>query len=331
MPVLERPDISGALPAAGSKGILVPIDYAREIIKGAGQSSFALRNFRTQRMPAYAQVMPVLTALPVADWVSEQPLTGAGSNVTKKPTTEPGFENAILQAEECAAIVVVPEAVLYDTSIDLWGELRPLLTDALGRLVDRAVLFGGVAGGGAKPASWPDGVVGVALADGIAADDPNFIAALSAAMTQIEEKGGVPNLIGGGPGLLSNLREMVDGNGRPLYLDNMRTDTNFGSVLGVPLDIARNGAWDSTKAVAAVFDTTAVIIGVREDITFKVLDQATIDISPARDGSAMVYLAQQDCVALRVRYRLAYTTVSPISGYNERLRAASAVLPPGGP
>lgn len=329
MPVIERPDISGAIPAPGSPGILVPIDYAREIIRGARDSSFAMRNFRVQRMPAYAQVMPVLTALPTADWVSEQPLTGAGSEASKKPTTEPTFQNAVLRAEEAAAIVVIPEAVLYDASIDLFAELRPMLTDALGKVVDEAILFGGT-GSHAKPASWDDGIITQALAaGGHAADDPDFPGAVSDAMADLEAVGYIPNLIGGGPGLLGGLRGLRDADGRPVYLDNMRTDTGFGSVWGVGLDISRNGAWDSDVAVAAVFDTTKIIVGVREDITFKVLTEATIDVSPNRDGSALVYLAQQDCVALRVRYRIAWTSTEPVTGLGSRVPAS--VITPAAP
>lgn len=326
MPVIERPDISGTIPTPGSPGILVPIDYAREIIRGATEGSFAMRNFRVQRMPAYATVVPVLTALPTADWVSEAPLTGAGSEVTKKPTTEPTFQNAVLRAEEVAAIVVIPEAVLYDASIDLFAELRPLLTDALGRVVDEAILFGGTAGH-AKPASWANGIVTQAIAaGGHPVDDPDFPGAISAAMADLEAVGYVPNLIGGGPALLGDLRGLRDADGRPVYLDNMRTDTGFGSIWGVGLDVARNGAWDSDVAVAAVFDTTKIIVGVREDITFKVLTEATIDISPTRDGTQLVYLAQQDCVALRVRYRIAWTSTEPVTGLGSRV-PASAVTP----
>ena len=326
MPVLERPDISGPVPAPGSPGILVPVAYAQEIIKGAQEGSFALRNFRTQRMPAGIVAMPVLTALPVADWVSESPLTGAGSAASKKPTTEPGWKTAVLRAEECAAIVVVPEAVVYDANVDLFGELRPILTEALAKVVDDAILFGGSAGH-AKPASWENGIVTQAAAtNGVAMEGDNFAASVSAAMAELESVGYMPNLIGGGPTMAGRFRSMTDSQGRPLYFDNIRTDTNDSRLWGVGIDIVRNGSWDDAVAVAAVFDTSKIVVGVREDITFKVLSEATIDVSAARDGSALVYLAQQDCVALRVRYRVAWTQVQPVTGLGAGL-PASAVTP----
>lgn len=331
MPVLERADISGPVPAVGSPGILVPVEYSREIIKGAVEDSFALRNFRRQRMGAGIQSMPVMAALPTADWVDETPLTGTGSDKTKKPTTEAGWKTAVLRAEECAAIVVVPEAVVFDASVDLFAELRPILTEALGKVVDQAVLFGGT-GTNKKPASWANGIVAQAAAtNGVpeGATPEEFAAAVSTAMGTLEADGLNPNLIGGGPTLAAKFRAMTDAQGRPLYFDSIRAGGSASSLWGVNLDVARNGAWDNSVAVAAVFDTSNIIVGVREDINFKVLTEATIDVSPARDGSALVYLAQQDCVALRVRYRVAWTEVQPVTQLGSGLPAAA--ITPAGP
>lgn len=328
MPVLERPDISGPIPAVGSPGILVPVEYSREIIKGAIEGSFALRNFRRQRMAAGVTAMPVMSALPVADWVDETPLTGVGSGATKKPTTEAAWRTAILRAEECAAIVVVPEAVVFDASVDLFGELRPVLTEALGKVVDEAVLFGG-SGTHKKPSSWANGIVSQAAAANSVpggATPEEFAAAVSDAMGLLEADGLSPNLIGGGPTLAGKFRSMTDSQGRPLYYDSIRAGGTATALWGTTIDVVRNGSWDNAIATAAVFDSQNIVVGVREDINFKVLTEATIDVSPARDGSALVYLAQQDCVALRVRYRVAWTEVQPVTQLGSGLPAA-AVLP----
>jgi len=330
MPVIERPDISGPVPAPGSPGILVPVEYSRDIITGATEGSFALRNFTVQRMPAGIVAMPVMSALPVADWVKESPLTGAGSNETKKPTTEATWKTAILQAEEAAAMVVVPEAVIYDASVDLFAALRDPLTTALARVVDDAILFGG-SGTHKKPTSWENGIVTQAAAAANAqevadAEGTDFAQQVSDAMGELEAIGYMPNLIGGGPTLSGRFRSMTDQMGRPLYFDNIRNDTNQARIWGTNIDIARNGAWDDTVALAAVFDTSKIVVGIREDITFKVLSEATIDVSPARDGSQLIYLAQQDCVALRVRYRVAWTQVQPVGSLGSGLPAV-AVTP----
>ena len=59
----------------------------------------------------------------------------------------------------------------------------------------------------------------------------------------------------------------------------------------------RNGAWTGAGVQAMVADSTRIRIGVRQDITVKFLDQATV-------GS--VNLAERDMVALRFKARYAY-------------------------
>jgi hypothetical protein len=47
-----------------------------------------------------------------------------------------------------------------------------------------------------------------------------------------------------------------------------------------------------------------------------VLTEAMIDISAAQDGSAMINLAQQDSVALRVRARFGFAVANPPTKLN---------------
>ena len=58
-----------------------------------------------------------------------------------------------------------------------------------------------------------------------------------------------------------------------------------------------NGAWDYTLATAIVLDSSRIKIGVRQDITAKFLDQATV---------GTINLAERDMVALRFKARYAY-------------------------
>jgi hypothetical protein len=55
------------------------------------------------------------------------------------------------------------------------------------------------------------------------------------------------------------------------------------------------------------------IMGTRVDLQYKFLSEATLDLSSAQDGSAMVSLAQQDAVALRVRGRFGFAVANPVT------------------
>ena len=65
-----------------------------------------------------------------------------------------------------------------------------------------------------------------------------------------------------------------------------------------------------------VGDPTKAILGTRTDISFRVLTEASLDVSALQDGSQIVRLAQQDSVALRVRARFGFAVANPVTHLN---------------
>src|SRR5687767_4977865 len=98
---------------------LIPEEVSREMVRVATAQSATLQLFR--RVPVgRAQVrFPVLSALPIAYWVTGD--TGL------KQTTEINWANKYLNIEEMAAIMAVPDSVVADAEQNIWDEAMPYL------------------------------------------------------------------------------------------------------------------------------------------------------------------------------------------------------------
>lgn len=280
---------------------LIPEDASGEIIQAAVGSSLVLTMFRRVNMSRAQQRMPALSALPTAFFVNGD--TGL------KQTSEMAWANKYLDAEELACIVPIPENVLDDTSFDVWGEVRPRIAEAIGAALDAAVLFGTN-----KPASWPSDIVTAAVAasnnyDSGSVGTVDLAGEINTLMGTVEDDGFPINGFVAGPTLKASLRGLRDKNDQLLFLPSLTAGTP-GTLYGEPIRYADNGAWDGTKARLITGDFRQGLVGVRRDLTYKVLDQAVIQ----DETGAIVYnLAQQDMVALRVTARFAFQVPNPVS------------------
>ena len=303
--LIDRPGMQYPAPDASRSG-LIPIQYASEIIESAVHQSMALNTFRRVTMPTGITHLPVLDVLPVAKWVTGEP-TDADTDGGQKAATQMAWKGLVLTAEEIAAIVVIPEAVLEDSSIDLWGEISPRLAEAIGIALDLAVFPGTD-----KPASWPTAIVPGAVAAGNTTTDATpDQATYNTAFGQVEGDGYMVEAIYAKISEMSNFRGW-NANGVPIYLSDLRDDSRVDSVYGVRILYDRANVLGATTT-AVLGDPTQAILGVRRDIEFKFLSEATIDVSAALDGSALIHLAQQDSVALRVRARFAFQVANPVN------------------
>lgn len=268
-----------------------------DIIQEATQASAALSTFRTLRMGSKQHRMPVLSALPTAAFVGESATESGGV----KPTSEVSWENKFLNAEEIAVIIPIHENVLEDQSFDIWGEVRPLVAEEFGRVLDKAVFYGTN-----KPAGWTDAALipgAIAAGNEIAAGTGVDLADdFNEAFGQVEDEGFDVNVAYAGRNLRRQLRGLRDADGNPIYLDGVRSDNNTASIFGQELFYVRNGSWDRDATTALVGDREKAIIGIRSDMEVKFLDQATVgDIN----------LAERDMVALRFKFRVGYATAAP--------------------
>ena len=79
-----------------------------------------------------------------------------------------------------------------------------------------------------------------------------------------------------------------------------------------PTPISAVGASKSTLIAG---DFLQAVYSIRQDVTYKILDQAVIQ--DPTDGSILYNLAQDDMVALRVVMRLGWEIPNPVNALNE--------------
>ena len=285
----------------------IPTEEVGELLKVMPEESVLLKRARRQPMSTKTVKQTIMTTFPDAYWVDGD--TGL------KQTTKQTFSQPTMTAEELAVIAVVPDAVIDDSSLPIWATLRPFLAEAIGKKVDQAAIYGID-----KPASWPLALVPGAIAAGVIApgnlaatpadgrkDAGQLVADLGLKMAR-DAGANLSGLIAqAGTGW--ELDRIRDADRRPIY------DGVAGALRGVPFDELKNGAWSSVGAGDTAVpligvDWSQVYVGIRQDITVKMLDQAVISDAA---GKVIFNLAQQDAKALRVVFRVGYQAVMPVN------------------
>lgn len=273
--------------------VLIDEQVSQEIIQGVVKDSAALSMFR--RLPDMSSnrtKLRILDSLPTAYWVDET------SNNGRKGLTTVAWDKKYITAAEIAVIVPIKEDVLDDASFDIWGEVKPRLVEAIGKKIDLAMFLGDD-----KPSEWRMGLIpSVTAAGAMITGTEDFYTDINDAMAKVEESGFNPSGLVGGVNLKSKFRMLLDNTGQPIK------GTEIDSMPKAYID---NGAWDKAVAQLVVGDMTQAVYAIRQDVTYKVLSEATIQ-DPST-GDILYNLAQQDMVALRVTMRLGWEIPNPIN------------------
>lgn len=297
---------------------LIPEVTASEIISGVEVKSAAFNLMRRMRMTRSQFKMPVLSALPTAYFVD-----GGGG---LKQTTKMAWDKKTITAEEIAVIVPIPESYLDDSEFDIWGEVKPKIAEAFAIAIDGAVLFGVN-----KPDSWGTDVYSHAMAAG------NAIVRGAVALQDVA--GDVSDLMGlvendgydvNGHALKRSMRAVFrnlrDDNGQPIFTSGI-PNKEPATIWGEPAYYISNAVWDATNAQLLTGDWSNAILATRQDITYKVLTEASIHDD---EGNLIYNLAQQDMVALRCVGRFGYQIANPISREQSGTASPFGVLHPSG-
>lgn len=291
----------------------IPEDVSKALIARLPDESAALSMFRRVPVSRGQTRFPVLSALPIAYFVAGD--TGL------KQTSEINWANKFLNIEEIATIIPIPDSVVADMEVNVWDEAQPYLVEAVGRTLDAAVFFGTNA-----PGSWPTNVSAAAAAAGNSRTEAattaqgGFMGDVDATLGLLEDDGFDATGFVAARSARGKFRGARNVNGD--RLDSDRLNGGLSEVDGLPVSYPMRGLFPSGGAAGTnvrlfAGDWDEFVLGVRQDITLKVLDQAVIQDNT---GAIIYNLAQQDMTALRLTFRVGWQ-VSNLVNYDQATEA----------
>ena len=196
--------------------------------------------------------------------------------------------------------------------------------EAFGKVIDAAIFFSVN-----KPTSWENGIVTSAISKGNVITRSNvsdIVQDINLLMGKVEEDGFDVTGFAGDISNKSSLRGLRDQNGGLLFQPSLTADTP-STLYAQPINYVKNSSWDKTQALLVGGDFSQAVYAIRQDMTYKILDQAVISDG---DGRIIYNLAQQDMVALRCVMRLGWQLPNPVTALNPdgTTRYPFAVLAP---
>ena len=266
--------------------------------------------------------MRVLDVLPIAYWVN--------GDTGYKQTSEQAWDNVYMTAGELAVIVPIPEAVLNDAEFDIFGEVTPRVSEAIGKKIDEAVFFGIE-----RPAEWQSDIItrarqaGNNVAVQTGKDMYDLILGEGGVFAKVEEQGYSVSGAVSSLAMKAKLRGLRTNDGALIFSTSMQGATQYG-LDGNPMYFPVNGAFDNSVAQLIVGDFSQAVYSIRQDITVKILDQGIIQNPTTKE---IVYnLSQQDMVALRVVFRMGWALPNPATRLDsDRTGCPFAYLEPSTP
>lgn len=294
---------------------LIPEEIVNSVLTKATEQSATLTLFRRVPINRAQARMPVLSALPMAYWVT--------GDTGQKQTTELAWKNKFINVEEIAAILPIPNNVADDVDYDIWTEAEPLLAEAVGRTLDSATFFGVNA-----PDSFPDDINAAAIAagnvivEGATAAQGGFYGDFDNTVEKVEDDGYDVSGVVARTNVKSKFRKARNTQGN--RLDSDRIASNLREIDGNPILYTMRGLWPAGSRLFAG-DFTQFVVGVRKDITFEMFREGVIQ---DQTGAIVYNLLQQDMSAMRVTFRAGWQVANPINNeqVDESARYPVAVL-----
>jgi hypothetical protein len=267
---------------------LIPTAIASEIVGAVTDEQSALMQLaRTVPMPSGVEKVPVVSSAPASGFVT--PAYGG-----LKPSGTVDWTGETLTAAEIGTVVAIPQAFIDDTTYPVWDSVRSEIAKSFARVFDQAALCGTNA-----PGAWPSGGL-TAAAQADVVTGAGALEAIDAGLSNLEAKGIEPDGILGGSALRAALRAQMVTTLQPF-------SEAPPQIYGVPVAFSSN--WNDAVGLALVGGFEAVLVGVRQDLTYDMSEDAVISDAT---GKVIANMFQQDSVAMRCFWRIALAEAKPI-------------------
>lgn len=267
----------------------VPVEIAPGIMKNIARGSSILRLAKVEPMESDTKQFQVLAEGPGAYWVEE------GKRIQ---TSKARWIFPEMKAKKIAVIIPVTKEKLKDTTIDVFGELKDSISEAMHQAIDAACLFG-TSSPFAKNIFDSAVAAGNFIVDGTSTLDLD----VSDVMAKVEETTDVNGFVAHN-GMKNRLRKLRDANGNQLFINGTDTKEFYNEVI----EFVRSVAWDKTKADVIAADWSKALVGIRDNLEYEILTEATLQGVVDADGKP-ISLAEQDLIGLKVTMRLGFLPI----------------------
>lgn len=262
--------------------ITLPVEVSAEILAKTQEASAVMTLARQIQLPGRGVAIPVITADPEAAWVGE---------TEAKAVANPSLATKIMEPYKLAVIVPFSNEFRRDAAA-LYDELVRRLPLALAQKFDATVM-----GAVAAPGSNFDSFASATAQD---IKDPNTYAGLVAADGDIAAHGGIMNGIALSPQGKGTLLGAVDGNKRPLFINNV-SEGAVPMVLGARTELSKGMYNASNNSVGVAGDWSQAMYGTVEGVVIDYSSDATL-----KSGETEINLFQQNMFAVRAEIEVGF-------------------------
>lgn len=269
----------------------VPQEVSFDIIQNVVQTSAVLRLSNVAVMNSESKKFSVLKNSLGAYWVEES---------SRLSTATPEWEFPEITAKKLGVIVPVTREKNEDAVINVFREVQPQIVAAFNKAIDEACLFG-------IGSPFASSIFSVATANSMAVEfgtNAKLDLDISDVMALVEAKGYDVDGFVSNIAFKNSLRKLRDGNGNQLYVQGVDQETLYS----LPIEFCRNGSWNATKALCIAGNWDYSVVGIRSDISYEVLREATLTTVTMSDG-APLNLAERDMIALKATMRIGFVPV----------------------